>query len=130
MTRLSIILAAAAVAGAGLLAVAPQALAGGDLDYGYGRDDRSSRDDDRGYGDHHRGRHDGSCLSGVRAVGKGWPFPSVARKSAIKAWEREARYVHGDAFAYWENARHQDIECTYINGVSQRCEARANPCRM
>ena len=129
MTRLSIILAAAAVAGAGLLAAAPQALAGGDLDYGYNRDQRGYGDDGRSYDSRNReGRRNG-CLSGVRAVGKGWPFATVARRSAIKAWEREARYVHGDAYAFWDNARHHDVECKYINGVSQRCEARANPCR-
>jgi hypothetical protein len=112
MTRLSIMLAAVAVAGASLLATTPYARAGGDLEYNHGG-----------------GRHSGGCVTGVRAVGKGWPFPSIARRSAIRAWEREARYVHGEAYAYWDHAHHQDIECKYINAISQRCEARANPCR-
>jgi hypothetical protein len=129
MTRLSILLAGALAMGAGILAMAPGARAGGDLDYDYRPHHRSESEpsdyhggDERGYGDR--------CHSGVRAVGKGWPVESIARRSAIRAWERETRYVHGTSYAYWENARHQDVECRYINGVSKRCEARGNPCRL
>jgi hypothetical protein len=112
MAKLSIIFAAATLLGAGLLAATPQALAGGDLEYGYNQEGE-------GHG----------CMTGVRAVGRGWPFASIARRSAIKAWERESRYVHGDAYSYWSHARRQDIECKHVNGFVQRCEARANPCR-
>jgi hypothetical protein len=113
MMRLSILLAAALAAGAGFLAAAPGAVAGGGLDYGPGPE-----------------RHSGRCLRGVRAVGKNWPFASVARRSAVRAWERETRYVHGDAYAHWTNARRRDIECRRVNAFSRKCEARANPCRM
>lgn len=123
MTRLAIILAALVLpAGAGLLAGAPKAHAGGDLEYG-------QRADDTGQERSFSARHSDGCIAGVRAVGRGWLFKSAARRSAIRAWEREVRYIHGAAYAFWDTARDQDIECKHVNAMFQKCEVRANPCR-
>jgi hypothetical protein len=122
MTRLSILLAAVIVAGAGLLTGAPKARAGGDLEHG-------RRADDSGQEQHDSAPPGDSCIAGVRATGRGWLFKSAARLSAIRAWEREVRYVHGEAYAFWNSARDHDIECKHVNAIFQKCEARANPCR-
>lgn len=78
-------------------------------------------------------RYDGSYSSGrcaalVRAVGKRNLVTAFARNSARFAWAREARFVHGDQYANWNNARNARITCTRV-GALNNCEATATPCR-
>jgi hypothetical protein len=77
-------------------------------------------------------RHSGSYASGrcaalVRAVGKRNLVLSFARNSARFAWAREARFVHGDRYANWGQARNTHISCTRV-GALNSCEATATPC--
>jgi hypothetical protein len=70
----------------------------------------------------------GRCAALVRAVGKRNLVLAFARNSARFSWAREARFVHGDQYANWYNARNAHISCTRVGGLSS-CEATATPCR-
>ena len=70
----------------------------------------------------------GRCAPLVRAVGKRNLVRAFARNSARFSWAREARFVHGDQYANWYNARNAHISCMRVGGLSS-CEATATPCR-
>jgi hypothetical protein len=70
----------------------------------------------------------GRCAPLVRAVGKRNLVLAFARNSARFSWSREARFVHGDQYANWYNARNAHISCMRVGGLSS-CEATATPCR-
>jgi hypothetical protein len=140
-----------ALAFAGLIAIAASAQAGGlydsDDDYDTSRNyTRQSLSDycykhpyddacgsytkrdyrrkpDYSYGSYTVGR----CAPLVRAVGKRNLFLGFARNSAMFAWAREARFVHGEGYGNWNNSRDAHIECTRIGGLNS-CEATAKPC--
>jgi hypothetical protein len=139
-----------ALAFAGMFAVASGAQAGGLYDaddddkgassrydgqslssycYKHPYDDACDRN---GKGNYRDGRYDGSYTSGrcaplVRAVGKRNLILAFARNSARFAWAREARFVHGDQFGNWSQARDAHISCTQV-GALKSCEATALPC--
>jgi hypothetical protein len=67
-----------------------------------------------------------ACHTKVRATGIGYPFGIGSKRSAIKAWEREAWSYYGHDFA-WSRAEEPYIECApYLATI--RCTATARPC--
>ncbi len=72
---------------------------------------------------------EGRCAATIRAAGKRFLFPAFARNSAILSWQREARAVHGPAFASWSEARGTSISCGPAGGALTGCVAVARPCR-
>jgi hypothetical protein len=70
----------------------------------------------------------GRCAALIRAVGKRNLVRGFARNSARFAWARETRFVHGDQYASWHNARNAHISCTRV-GALNSCVATATPCR-
>ena len=70
----------------------------------------------------------GRCAPLVRAVGKRNLVLAFARNSARFAWAREARFVHGEQYGSWGQARNAHISCTRV-GVLNSCEATATPCQ-
>ncbi len=136
----------AALGLAGMMALSSGVVAGGlydgDDDNRYNRESQSSYcykhpyddtcqphaqryDDQRHYG---YSNGSGRCTALVRAVGKRNLLLGFARNSARFAWVREARFVHGDQYADWNNARDVEIACTRVGALSS-CEAIARPCR-
>jgi len=68
--------------------------------------------------------------SSTHAAGKAWIPYGMARNSAIKAWEKEARIDYGSNYANWNHAESKSIECGPSGtGLGQVCEAKARPCR-
>lgn len=90
--------------------------------------DPSDRDDHRKR-NYNKSHSDGRCVAAVRAAGKRNLVTVFARNSALFAWRREARSVHGEQYANWNNARSVDISCSKI-GVLKSCVATATPCRL
>jgi hypothetical protein len=78
-----------------------------------------------------RKRYSSRCArSRVHAVGKPWVFIKVARNSAIKAWEKEARVDFGWKYANWSRAKKKWITCGPSGtGIGTLCEAKGRPCR-
>jgi hypothetical protein len=72
---------------------------------------------------------DAACGPTVRAAGKRNLFPGFARNSALFAWQREVRAVHGQQYARWSNARRASISCGPAGGALTGCVAVAVPCR-
>ena len=70
----------------------------------------------------------GRCAALVRAVGKRNLVMAFARNSARFAWARETRFVHGEQYANWRQARDAHISCTRV-GALNSCEATATPCQ-
>lgn len=73
--------------------------------------------------------YDRACGPTVRAAGKRNLIPAFARNSALFAWRREARAVHGPAYANWGSARGASISCGPAGGALTGCVASATPCR-
>ena len=69
------------------------------------------------------------CGPTVRAAGKRNLFPGFARNSALFAWQREVRAVHGGHYASWSLARRPSISCGPAGGALTGCVAVATPCR-
>jgi hypothetical protein len=69
------------------------------------------------------------CGPTVRAAGKRNLFPAFARNSALFAWRREVRAVHGGEYASWSLARRPAISCGPAGGALTGCVATAIPCR-
>jgi len=69
------------------------------------------------------------CETSIRAVGKRNLVTAFARNSAIFAWQREVRFVHGDNYAAWSLARRASIICDRATGALKSCVAVAGPCR-
>ena len=142
MTNLVIKFGAAAVLA--LCAMAGVAQAGGDLDdndYGYRRESLSRLcykhpEDPRCEPAPRRYRprpapsygYDHACGPTVRAAGKRNLIPAFARNSAMFAWRREVKAVHGPAYANWGAARQVSISCGPAGGLTG-CVATARPCR-
>jgi hypothetical protein len=143
------LLKAGALALAGMIAVASNAQAGGLYDgddNGFsGKYNRQSLDvycDQNPYDDacngydkpayrkkvHKKRHHDNHCRALIRAAGKRNLVTAFARNSAIFAWRREVRAVHGAQYMNWNNARNAYIECNRYGGLKE-CVARATPCR-
>lgn len=72
--------------------------------------------------------HD-NCAAKIRAVGKRNIVKAFARNSALFAWRREARAVHGQQYANWHRARNAEIVCDRVTGLLTSCIAVAKPCR-
>jgi hypothetical protein len=70
-----------------------------------------------------------ACGPTVRAAGKRNLIPAFARNSALFAWRREARAVHGPAYANWAYARGGSVSCGPAGGALTGCVATATPCR-
>lgn len=70
----------------------------------------------------------GRCAALIRAVGKRNLVTTFARNSARFAWTRESRFVHGDQYANWRNARNAHISCSRV-GALNSCVATGTPCR-
>lgn len=68
------------------------------------------------------------CEAAVRAAGKRNLFPAFARNSAVFAWQRETRSVHGGEYASWTLARRPSVVCDPVGGLTS-CIATATPCR-
>lgn len=89
------------------------------------------------YLDNHRPRHkkkaaksyNGSCAAKIRAAGKRNLVKAFARNSALFAWRRETRAVHGEQYANWRHARNKDIVCNRVTGLLTSCIAVGTPCR-
>lgn len=73
--------------------------------------------------------HGAVCGPTVRAAGKRNLFPGFARNSALFAWRREVRAVHGGQYASWSLARRPSISCGPAGGALTGCVAVAIPCR-
>ena len=87
--------------------------------------------DDDGYGYQHRGpsyAYGKVCGPTVRAAGKRNLFPGFARNSALFAWQREVRAVHGPAYSNWGYARRAHFSGGPAGGLIG-CGATAGPCR-
>ncbi len=71
------------------------------------------------------------CASSrVHSVGKAWIPRAWARRSAIKAWQKEVRVEFGSQYANWSNAHGKSMSCGPSGtGVGQLCEAKGRPCR-
>jgi hypothetical protein len=69
------------------------------------------------------------CGPTVRAAGKRNLFSGFARNSALFAWQREVRAVHGGQYASWSLARRPSISCGPAGGALTGCVAVAIPCR-
>lgn len=69
------------------------------------------------------------CAATIRSSGKRNVFLGFARNSAVFAWQREARAVHGVAYDSWGSARSKSITCDNAGGALQLCTATARPCR-
>ncbi len=87
--------------------------------------------EDRYYEKRHRPKakaHNYRCRQLIRAAGKRNVVKVFARNSAMFAWRRETRAVHGSEYANWNNARGANITCT-LTGILFSCTARATPCQ-
>lgn len=67
------------------------------------------------------------CGALIRSAGKKNLVRIFARNSAVFAWKREARYVYGHDYGYWNEARAPRIQC-HSEGIFVRCVAKAHPC--
>lgn len=76
-------------------------------------------------------RRESRCVgSMVHSVGKAWIPRGMARRSAIKAWEKETRVEFGRQYASWDSARSKSITCGPSGtGFGKLCEAKGRPCR-
>lgn len=72
--------------------------------------------------------YDNHCRALIRAVGKRNVVRGFARNSAVFAWRRESRAVHGAQYANWNNADNAHISCSRT-GILFSCVAKATPCR-
>ncbi len=132
----------AGLAFAGLLAVSVSAQAGGQYEYKPEPTldafcDLNPYDDVcGGYDDEPRYQkkpykkksHYNNCAAYTRAAGKRNLVRGFARNSAMFAWRREVRAVHGAQYANWRNARNAEITCR-SQGALKSCIARATPCK-
>ena len=75
------------------------------------------------------------CLAPVRVVGSQDVRPDAAEASAQKAWMEAVRWMHGEAFQDFANARDYQKRCSRssigeaLGQFFTRCEITANPCR-
>lgn len=78
-----------------------------------------------------RKQYSSRCVSSrVHSVGKAWIPRAWARRSAIKAWQKEVRVEFGSQYASWSNAQGKSMSCGPSGtGVGQLCEAKGRPCR-
>lgn len=73
--------------------------------------------------------YNGNCAAKIRAAGKRNVVKGFARNSALFAWRRETRAVHGEQYANWRRARNTDIVCNRVTGLLTSCIAVGTPCR-
>lgn len=135
----------AGLALAGLLAASVNAQAGGQYDYKpkptldafcdlNPYDDAcggNDYDDEPRYQKKHyrkKSHYNNNCAAYIRAAGKRNLVRGFARNSALFAWRREVRAVHGSQYANWHNARNAEITCSR-EGALKSCVAKATPCK-
>lgn len=77
-----------------------------------------------------RREYDNGCVrSSVHSVGRAWIPYGMARNSAIRAWEKEARVEYGSQYANWGRAENKSITCGPSGtGLGQLCNAKGRPC--
>jgi hypothetical protein len=95
--------------------------------------ERCKRYRHRMYYRHHakKSYYNSRCVSSrVHSVGKAWIPLAWARRSAIKAWQKEVRVEFGSQYANWSNAEGKSMSCgSSGTGVGKLCEAKGRPCR-
>jgi hypothetical protein len=75
-----------------------------------------------------KSHYNNNCAAYIRAAGKRNLVRGFARNSALFAWRREVRAVHGSQYANWNNARNAEITCSR-EGALKACVAKATPCK-
>jgi hypothetical protein len=81
-----------------------------------------------------------TCRSYIAVVGSQYVTKNGAEDSAIKAWQEQVRYEHGERFMAWESASKQQVRCVR-SSVGElgskaldmtvkfyRCEVKGKPC--
>jgi hypothetical protein len=80
------------------------------------------------------------CRPYISVVGSQFVTKGGAEDSAIKAWQEQTRYTHGERFMDWSTAENQQVRCVRSSvgelGVKAfdltakfyRCEVKGKPC--
>lgn len=91
-------------------------------------------------GFHHEETDSVVCRPYISVVGSQYVTTQGAEDSAIKAWQEQVRYEHGERFMNWESADKQQVRCVR-SSVGElgskaldmtvkfyRCEVKGRPC--